>query len=42
MAERFTDTLHAASEPDWSNAVGHRFVEEWFAGTLPDARWRGT
>ena len=37
MPERFTETLHAASEPGWSQAVGHRFVNELFAGTLPDA-----
>jgi thiaminase len=37
MSERFTETLRAASEPDWSNAVGHRFVEELFAGAVPDA-----
>jgi thiaminase/transcriptional activator TenA len=36
MSERFTETLRAASEPDWSNAVGHRFVEELFAGAVPD------
>jgi thiaminase len=28
MSERFTETLRAASEPGWSRAVGHRFVEE--------------
>ena len=37
MPERFTETLRAASEPGWSQAVGHRFVNELFAGTLPDA-----
>ena len=37
MSERFTETLRAASEPDWSHAVGHRFVEELFAGAVPDA-----
>jgi thiaminase/transcriptional activator TenA len=31
MAERFTETLRAASEPGWSQAV------ELFAGTVPDA-----
>jgi thiaminase len=36
MSERFTETLRAASEPDWSHAVGHRFVEELFAGAVPD------
>jgi thiaminase (transcriptional activator TenA) len=37
MSERFTETLRAASEPGWSRAVGHRFVKELFAGTVPDA-----
>ena len=37
MSERFTETLRAANEPDWSHAVGHRFVEELFAGSVPNA-----
>jgi thiaminase/transcriptional activator TenA len=37
MPERFTDTLRAASEPAWSQAIGHCFVNELFAGVLPDA-----
>jgi NAD(P)-dependent dehydrogenase (short-subunit alcohol dehydrogenase family) len=37
MSERFTEALRAASEPDWSHAVGHHFVEELFAGAVPDA-----
>jgi len=37
MPERFTETLRAASEPGWSDAVGHRFVKELFAGAVPDA-----
>jgi thiaminase/transcriptional activator TenA len=37
MSERFTETLRAASEPDWSHAVEHRFVKELFAGAVPDA-----
>jgi thiaminase (transcriptional activator TenA) len=37
MSERFTQTLRAASEPGWSNAVQHRFVMELFAGAVPDA-----
>jgi thiaminase (transcriptional activator TenA) len=37
MPERFTETLRAASEPSWSQAVEHRFVEELFAGAVPDA-----
>jgi len=36
MSERFTETLRAASQPDWSHAVGHRFVKELFAGAVPD------
>jgi thiaminase (transcriptional activator TenA) len=36
MAERFTETLRTASEPGWSQAVGHRFVNELFAGALPE------
>jgi thiaminase/transcriptional activator TenA len=37
MSERFTETLRAASEPGWSDAVGHRFVKELFTGAMPDA-----
>jgi thiaminase/transcriptional activator TenA len=37
MPERFTETLRTASEPSWSQAVGHRFVKELFAGAVPDA-----
>jgi thiaminase (transcriptional activator TenA) len=37
MSERFTETLRAASEPGWSDAVGHSFVKELFAGAVPDA-----
>ena len=37
MSERFTEILRAASEPSWSDAVGHRFVNELFAGSVPDA-----
>src|ERR1700730_14871018 len=37
MSERFTEILRAASEPGWSDAVGHRFVKELFAGAVPDA-----
>ena len=37
MPERFTETLRAMSEPNWSPAVGHRFVKELFTGALPDA-----
>src|SRR5258705_705904 len=37
MPERFTETLRAASEVGWSHAVQHRFVNELFAGAVPDA-----
>ena len=37
MPERFTETLRAAGEPGWSQAVGHRFVKELFTGAIPDA-----
>ena len=36
MPERFTETMRAASEPVWSHAVQHRFVNELFAGAVPD------
>src|ERR1700719_3742827 len=36
MSERFTEILRAASEPAWSDAVRHRFVNELFAGAVPD------
>jgi hypothetical protein len=34
MSERFTEALRAASEPAWSDAVGHRFVKELCAGAV--------
>src|SRR6201982_1554969 len=37
MPERFTETLRAASAAGWSHAVQHRFVNELFAGAVPDA-----
>ena len=37
MPERFTETLRAESEADWSHAVQHRFVNELIAGAVPDA-----
>jgi thiaminase/transcriptional activator TenA len=37
MPERFTETLRTASEVSWSRAVEHRFVQELFIGTVPDA-----
>jgi thiaminase/transcriptional activator TenA len=37
MPDRFTETLRAASEPGWTHAVGHRFVNELFSGAMPDA-----
>ncbi len=33
---RFTDQLRAASEPDWTAAVSHRFTRELADGTLDD------
>lgn len=36
MTERFTETLRRASEPTWTEAVEHRFVQELFAGSIPD------
>jgi thiaminase (transcriptional activator TenA) len=37
MPERFTETLRAASAAGWAHAVQHRFVDELFAGAVPDA-----
>jgi thiaminase/transcriptional activator TenA len=37
MPECFTETLRTASEPGWSHAAQHRFVNELFAGAVPDA-----
>ena len=37
MPERFTETLRASSEAGWSQAVQYRFVNELFAGAVPDA-----
>ena len=37
MPERFTETMRAASEAGWSHAVQHLFVNELFAGAVPDA-----
>jgi thiaminase (transcriptional activator TenA) len=37
MPERFTENLRTANGPVWSDAVGHRFVRELFAGAVPDA-----
>ena len=37
MPERFSETMRAASEAGWSHAVQHRFVNELFAGAVPDA-----
>lgn len=36
MSDRFTETLRAASEPDWTAAVEHRFNKELCAGTIAD------
>src|ERR1700740_2399964 len=37
MPERVHEPFRAASEPGWSDAVGHRFVKELFAGAIADA-----
>src|SRR5262250_482415 len=37
MRERFTETLRAASEPGWSHAVQHQFVQQLIIGAVPDA-----
>jgi len=37
MPERFTETLRAASEPAWSHAVQHQFVQQLIIGAVPDA-----
>ena len=37
MPECFTETMCAASEASWSHAAQHRFVNELFAGAVPDA-----
>lgn len=37
MSIRFTDALRRASEPLWSEAVGHRFTAELCAGTIAPA-----
>lgn len=37
MTERFTETLRQASQPAWSQSVGHRFVRELLDGSVSDA-----
>jgi len=37
MTARFTETLRLASQPAWSQSVGHRFVTELLDGTVSDA-----
>src|SRR6201998_3991073 len=37
MSKPSPEPRRAASEPGWSDAVGHRFVKELFAGAVPDA-----
>lgn len=37
MTTRFTETLRQASQPAWSQSVGHRFVRELLDGTVSDA-----
>ncbi|CAN7163836.1 TenA family protein [Bosea sp. LjRoot90] len=36
MTARFTETLRLASQPAWSQSVGHRFVTELLEGTVSD------
>lgn len=36
MGDRFTEFLRTNSEPVWSQAVGHRFVQELFDGSIAD------
>lgn len=38
--DRFTDWLQARAEPDWSNAIDHRFTQELAEDTLEDAAFR--
>lgn len=37
MTERFTEILRQASQPAWSQSVGHRFVRELLDGSVSDA-----
>ncbi|AZO76767.1 MULTISPECIES: TenA family protein [unclassified Bosea (in: a-proteobacteria)] len=37
MTARFTETLRQASQPAWSQCVGHRFVRELLDGSVSDA-----
>jgi thiaminase (transcriptional activator TenA) len=37
MTTRFTETLRQASQPAWSQSVGHRFVRELLDGAVSDA-----
>ncbi|GGE53633.1 aminopyrimidine aminohydrolase [Agaricicola taiwanensis] len=36
MTTRFSETLRQASEPKWTRAVEHRFVQELFDGSISD------
>lgn len=36
MTTRFTDDLRAATEPDWTATVEHRFTNDLFRGAVPD------
>lgn len=36
-AQRFTEQLRQANLTQWEQAVGHRFVQELFTGTVPNA-----
>ena len=37
MTTRFTETLRQASQPAWSQSIGHRFVRELLDGSVSDA-----
>jgi len=37
MPERFSESLRRASEPAWTQAVGHRFVAELGSGSVADS-----
>ena len=36
MTDHFSETLKAASEPNWTRAVQHRFVSELYTGSVDD------
>ncbi|MFK8252911.1 TenA family protein [Ancylobacter terrae] len=40
MSDRYSERLRTAFAADWSAAIGHRFVDELFAGTVAPERMR--